>query len=229
MVRDRETPEKRSETTQYLENLIRYANAPIIVWDASLKITQFNNAFERLTGRAASEVLGRSPEILFPETRREELMELIRETTAGERWETVEIPILTADGRIRTVLWNSAAVYEDDQKTVSSVIAQGHDITERKQAQEELQRAHDELEMRVQERTLELREANEALQAEIAERIRAEEAVKAERKRLYDVLEMLPVYVRLLSPDYRVPFANRLFRERFGESDGRRCFEYIFS
>jgi len=156
-------------------------------------------------------------------------MELIRETTAGERWETVEIPILTADGRIRTVLWNSAAVYEDDQKTVSSVIAQGHDITERKQAQEELQRAHDELEMRVQERTLELREANEALQAEIAERIRAEEAVKAERKRLYDVLEMLPVYVRLLSPDYRVPFANRLFRERFGESDGRRCFEYIFS
>jgi PAS domain S-box-containing protein len=229
LVRDRETPEKRSETTQYLENLIRYANAPIIVWDASLKITQFNNAFERLTGRAASEVLGRSPEILFPETRREELMELIRETTAGERWETVEIPILTADGRIRTVLWNSAAVYEDDQKTVSSVIAQGHDITERKQAQEELQRAHDELEMRVQERTLELREANEALQAEIAERIRAEEAVKAERKRLYDVLEMLPVYVRLLSPDYRVPFANRLFRERFGESDGRRCFEYIFS
>ncbi|MDN7012978.1 PAS domain S-box protein [Methanoculleus sp. FWC-SCC3] len=218
-----------AETTQYLENLIRYANAPIIVWDASLRITRFNNAFERLTGRAASEVLGRSPEILFPENRREELMDLIWKTTAGERWEVVEIPILTADGRIRTVLWNSAAVYENDRETVSSVIAQGHDITGRKQAEEALQRAHDELETRVLERTQKLRESNEALQAEIAERTRAEEAVKAERQRLYDVLETLPAYVILLSPDYHVPFANRFFRERFGESGGRRCFDYLFS
>jgi PAS domain S-box-containing protein len=216
------------ETTQYLENLIAYANAPIIVWDASLRITRFNNAFERLTGRTASEVIGQPPAVLFPEARREELMDLIRKTTAGERWETVEIPILTADGRIRTVLWNSAAVYGDDRATVSSVIAQGHDITERKRAEEALQRAHDELETRVLERTLKIREANEALQAEIAERARAEEAVKAERQRLYDVLETLPAYVILLSPDYHVPFANRFFRERFGESGGRRCFEYLF-
>ncbi|UYU18273.1 PAS domain S-box protein [Methanoculleus submarinus] len=229
MTRDYEALEKMAETTQYLENLITYANAPIIVWDASLRITRFNNAFERLTGRAADEVIGRSPEILFPETRREELMDLIRKTTAGERWETAEIPILTADGRIRTVLWNSAAVYGDDRKTVSSVIAQGQDITERKRAEEALKRAHDEQEMRVRERTLEIRAANEALQAEITERTRAEEAVKAERKRLYDVLEMLPVYVVLLSPDYHVPFANRFFREQFGESDGRRCFDYLFS
>ncbi|HOI12981.1 MAG TPA: PAS domain S-box protein [Methanoculleus sp.] len=216
------------ETTQYLENLIAYANAPIIVWDANLRITRFNSAFERLTGWAADEVIGRSPGILFPEARRKELMDLIQKTTAGKRWETVEIPILTADGRIRTVLWNSAAVYEDDRKTISSVIAQGHDITERKRAEEALQRAHDELEMRVLERTLKLREANEALQAEIAERARAEEAVKAERQRLYDVLETLPAYVILLSPDYRVPFANRFFRERFGESGGQCCFEYLF-
>ncbi|WP_261597958.1 PAS domain S-box protein [Methanoculleus formosensis] len=229
MIHEHETPEKGSETTQYLENLVRYANAPIIVWDADLRITRFNSAFERLTGRAAGEVVGRSPEILFPETRREELMGLIRETTAGERWETVEIPILTAGGRIRTVLWNSAAVYESDGEAISSVIAQGQDITERKQAEEALKRAHDELERRVLERTLELREANEALQAEVAERIRAEEAVKAGQKRLYDVLETLPVYVILLSPDYRVPFANCFFRERFGASDGRRCYEYLFS
>ena len=54
------------------------------------------------------------------------------------------------------------------------------------------------------------------------------EAVEAERQRLFDVLEKLPVYVILLSPDYHVPFANHFFRERFGESHGRRCFEYLF-
>jgi PAS domain S-box-containing protein len=43
-----------------------------------------------------------------------------------------------------------------------------------------------------------------------------------------DVLEALPVYVVLLTPDYHVAFANRVFRERFGESYGRRCFECLF-
>ncbi len=42
------------------------------------------------------------------------------------------------------------------------------------------------------------------------------------------VLDMLPAYVVLLSPDYHVPFANRFFEERFGKSEGRRCYEYLF-
>ena len=50
----------------------------------------------------------------------------------------------------------------------------------------------------------------------------------SERQRLYDVLDTLPVYVILLSPDYHVAFANRYFRERFGEDRGLRCFEYLF-
>jgi PAS domain S-box-containing protein len=54
-------------------------------------------------------------------------------------------------------------------------------------------------------------------------------AIRAERQRLYDVLETLPVYVVLLSEDYHVPFANRFFRERFGESHGKRCYEYLFN
>ncbi|MDD5584769.1 MAG: PAS domain S-box protein, partial [Candidatus Omnitrophica bacterium] len=51
----------------------------------------------------------------------------------------------------------------------------------------------------------------------------------AERQRLYSVLETLPVYVILLDKDYRVPFANKFFRERFGESGGKRCYEYLFN
>jgi PAS domain S-box-containing protein len=63
---------------------------------------------------------------------------------------------------------------------------------------------------------------------DITERKRAKDAVEVERKRFNDVLEILPAYLVLLAPDYRVPFANRFFRERFGESHGRRCFEYLF-
>jgi len=62
----------------------------------------------------------------------------------------------------------------------------------------------------------------------VTKRKRAEEAVKKEQQRFNDVLEILPVYLVLLTQDYHVPFANRFFRERFGESHGQRCFEYLF-
>ena len=54
------------------------------------------------------------------------------------------------------------------------------------------------------------------------------EAVQAERQRLFDVLETLPAMICLLTPDYHVAFANRGFREKFGESNGRHCYEYCF-
>jgi PAS domain S-box-containing protein len=58
---------------------------------------------------------------------------------------------------------------------------------------------------------------------------RAEESLRTERQRLYDVLETLPVYVCLLDKDYHMPFANRYFRETFGESHGKRCYEFLFN
>jgi len=73
----------------------------------------------------------------------------------------------------------------------------------------------------------ERKRAEEALQ-EIKASRKVAEAVEAERKRLISVLNMLPVYVILLSPDYHVPFANRFFEERFGKSEGKRCYEYLF-
>jgi PAS domain S-box-containing protein len=53
------------------------------------------------------------------------------------------------------------------------------DFFKRKQVEEALHKAYDELEIRVQERTAELAKANEALQAEINEHKRAEEALQA--------------------------------------------------
>jgi signal transduction histidine kinase len=63
---------------------------------------------------------------------------------------------------------------------------------------------------------------------DMTERKRAQEAVAGERQRLFDVLETLPTMICLLTPDYHVAFANRSFRERFGESHGRHCYEYCF-
>jgi PAS domain S-box-containing protein len=230
---DRDVSERKQaeeglrETRDYLDNLFNYANAPIIVWDSKFKITRFNHAFEHLTGRSAAEVIGREIDILFPPKSRKHSLTHIR-SAVSKRWEVVEIPILHKDGDIRIVLWNSATLFAADGKTVFATIAQGQDITERKKAEETLQKARADLEIRIRERTKELAEVNKALQGEIVEHKQARKAVNVEKQRFNDVLEMLPVYVILLSPDYHVPFANRFFRERFGESRGKRCYEYLF-
>ncbi len=134
----KQAEEALQETRNYLENLIDHANAPIIVWDTSLRITRFNQAFERLTGLKVAEVLGEHLDMLFPEESKEQSLEHIARTLSGERWEALEIPILRPDGSVRTVLWNSANIYDKDGKTVIATIAQGQDITERKQAEEAL-------------------------------------------------------------------------------------------
>jgi PAS domain S-box-containing protein len=73
----------------------------------------------------------------------------------------------------------------------------------------------------------ERKDAEEALRESEARR-KVAEVVEAERRRLNSVLDMLPVYVVLLNEDYRVPFANRFFEERFGKSEGKCCYEYLF-
>jgi len=132
------------ETNAYLNNLFDYANAPIMTWDPGFHITRFNHAFEQLTGRSQEEVLGKTLDLLFPDETCKASMALIQMAFKGERWETVEIPILTKEGNIRTIIWNSANILHLDG-TIVSTIAQGVDITERKRVEEALQKANKQL------------------------------------------------------------------------------------
>jgi len=139
-VEGREAERALRETNEYLHKLIDFANAPIIVWDNDFRITYFNHAFEHLTGRVEQEVIGQPLDILFPKESRDNSLTLINKTLKGERWETVEIPILTKEGSVRTVLWNSANVLDPDGRIIST-IAQGVDITDRKAAEHALKKS----------------------------------------------------------------------------------------
>ena len=123
-------------TNEYLENLFNYANVPIIVWDSSLVITRFNHAFKILSGYEATEVRGKKIDLLFPKDKIDFSLDLIQKTARGERWETVEIEIMGKDGNVKTLLWNSANIFDKEGKEIVATIAQGHDITVRKRAAE---------------------------------------------------------------------------------------------
>ncbi len=134
----------------------------------------------------------------------------VRALKENRRVEKVEMGIVKEDEQIT---WISATASPLPLENFGVVITYD-DISQRIQAEEKLLKAHENLEKTVQVRTEEL-----LLQTK---------AVEAQRKRFNDVLEILPAYLILLTPDYHVAFANRYFRERFGEDQGRRCYEYLF-
>jgi PAS domain S-box-containing protein len=139
-----EAEELRS-SRDYVEQLIDYASAPIIVWNADGIITRFNFGFERLTGRKSADLVGRPLGTLFPDETRDSFLSLIGQTLEDESRDIVEIPILAADGRQLIVLWNSSNIFAKDGTTLVATIAQGQDITERVEAERVLRKRTEDL------------------------------------------------------------------------------------
>jgi PAS domain S-box-containing protein len=78
----------------------------------------------------------------------------------------------------------------DDAGEVAQIIEYTLDVTERKQMEEALRTARDELELRVQERTAALATANQALRTEIADREEAEETLRESEERYRRLVEL---------------------------------------
>jgi PAS domain S-box-containing protein len=74
--------------------------------------------------------------------------------------------------------------------------------------EENLRRAHDELDLRVRERTTALAKVNEELRKEIAEREKTQEELRRSEELLRNVLELLPIGVWIMDPEGRVSLGN---------------------
>jgi PAS domain S-box-containing protein len=145
---------------------------------------------------------------------------------AGERYDLEHR--IVVDSQIKWVRERAELEFNKDGELLSG-FGTVTDITQRKRMEDELRKSRDELEIRVKERTAELDEAVLDLQKQVESRIKAEEMAKGERQRFFDVLETLPAYVCLLTPDYYMPFANRVFREWFGYQSDKKCYEFLFN
>ncbi len=94
------------------------------------------------------------------------------------------------------------------------------------QRRQDLVAAKSDLEMRVRERTLELVRSNEGLQAEIAERRRAEEALKSSEQFLDDIVESIQDGISVLDPDLTICHVNGVMRSWYADNlplEGKKC------
>jgi PAS domain S-box-containing protein len=169
-----EIAERRQAEAHYWE---LFENASDLVYTIDMRghLTSLNKAGERILGYSRDEVVGRElAKIVSPESlTRSRQMRDTKE--AGTAWTTYEVELITKDNRHVPLEVSSRLICRDGKPIGIQGI--GRDVTERKQAEEALKQARDELEMRVAQRTAELQYTNEQLHLEIDERRQAEAAL----------------------------------------------------
>jgi len=135
--------ETQRETSDSLNILLDLMHAPIIIWDTSMIIKRFNHKFELLSGYDSDEVIGRKLNFLFPKERIAATLELLKNHLEAEHIEVAEIDILTKDNHIKTVLWDSSHILDEDGKNIIATISQ--DITNRRQSELALRKSESHL------------------------------------------------------------------------------------
>jgi len=170
------------ESEQKFRALTETTTCGIIVYRDN-DIIYVNPAGEQITGYSRTELLA----MKFWELVHPDFQAVIRERgLARQRGEEVpnryELKILTKDGQERWLDYSATpgSIYFDGQLCA---LGTAYDITQRKQVKAVLQRVNEELEERVQKRTGELKQANEQLRLEIAERQQAEEELLRQNQR----------------------------------------------
>ncbi|MGZ4970770.1 MAG: sensor histidine kinase [Methylobacter sp.] len=125
-------------------------------------ITSWNQAAERMFGYRSEEIMGRSVFLLIPPERRTEESRMLAAIQRGESVKLYETERMRKDGGRIAVSVTISPIRDKEGRIIgASKIAR--DVTERKQAEQEIRRLNSDLERRVAERTAELVTANREL------------------------------------------------------------------
>jgi PAS domain S-box-containing protein len=140
------------------------------------KPLRWNKAFNEISGYTDEEITFiQAPDGWYDEADLKRV-EAATKRVFGEGQATVEMSLITKNGKLIPTEYTASLVKNTEGKP-EYILAIGRDITERKRAEEALQKAHDQLEQRVDERTAELKQ-------EIQERERTQAALQESEKQL---------------------------------------------
>ena len=144
----------------------------------------------------------------------EELIQVVAGLRAGRPVYGLKLQTRTDRGQIIELEINAVPLFENGQ--VGSVLSLARDITARVNAEAKLQQAYDEMENRVTQRTVELVKANQGLRAEIAERRRAEEAIRISEEKYKLTVENIPVLIAAIDQTGKYQLWNKYAQKMLG-------------
>jgi len=193
------------QSTQELRLILDSVQAGLIMYEFSSRlITNVNTTASRLIGAPAEQIAG---------SLRNEIYFSFSPIAVTDIPLNVneEVYLKTSNGALIPVIRTTEMIsLGEDIYYLDSFI----DISDRKIMEDDLQRAHFELERRVEERTLELSVANDELKKEIQSRIKAEEEVI----RLYWAVHQNPASIIITDTNGIVEYVNPRFTVMTGYS-----------
>ncbi len=192
------------QSTREIKAILDAVQVGIIITEKSTnKIADVNSTATRMLELSKDKLIGTSKQSYFL---------LNNLNTSPDKFVTsCEGLLKKNNGSLIPVILTTAVItLGDEVYNIDSFI----DISERKKMEDALHKAHYELELKVEERTLELSKANKELQKQINERIKAEE----EKLKLYWAVQQSPISIAITDLDGDIEYVNPQFTEMTGYS-----------
>jgi len=152
---------------------------------------------------------------LIPPHHQDEFYHHCNAVFKSKKKQACDLELVRKDGTRFYARLESVAIQEkaENSRQIRTAVT---DITDRRRFQKELQKAHDELERRVEARTADLALTNEQLQQEIEERKQAEKALSESELRYRTLFEVSTDAIFLETLEGRILHCNTTACEMFG-------------
>jgi PAS domain S-box-containing protein len=179
--------------SRLLASVLHDSNDAITVQDFDGRIIAWSRGAERMYGYSEAEALCMNIRDTVPADRCAEVLELVKRIAAGENIHSFETQRLARDGHTLDV-WLTLTRVNDAAGMPVALSTTERDITEVKQAQEELRQLNQSLEQRIAERTAEL---------------------QRREQEFHTIADNVPALFSYLDADQRYRFVNHRYEEHW--------------
>jgi PAS domain S-box-containing protein len=185
--RQRRAERALGESEERFRALAENAFDLVAEMDAEGNYTYANPRYQELLGHPAQELIGtRAVDLVHPEDR-ERTTAWFRDHGTPDHETFITVRMRHRDGGWRW-MESSCGIYRAGG--VDRIVANSRDVTRRMELDATLRRTHDELEVRVKERTAQLDSAVASLKEEVAERHRVEHELRLSEERWRNLSEL---------------------------------------
>jgi two-component system cell cycle sensor histidine kinase/response regulator CckA len=199
-----------------LENVLENSPDAIGIVDEHGRLLKWNKLAEQLFGYSFKEIKKKKIFEFYDDPQElDKMLSLLRKNGVVKEY---EIKMRKKNGQV--VAFNlSISLLKDSQDRLIASVGVARDLTEKKEAAEELQKYRQHLEGMVEKRTAQLLAANAQLQKEISERQRTEEALKSSEARYRSLFDGVPVGLYRTTPEGKILDANPALVQMLGYPD----------